>query len=78
MPREAKIDPELPEGLNQAQSERKARLLQLGLSDFYVGLCFDALKEGGISVGRLGEALLSSPSELARLASLYGRSLHGH
>jgi Zn-dependent peptidase ImmA (M78 family)/transcriptional regulator with XRE-family HTH domain len=78
VPRDSKIDPELPEGLSHAQRERKARLLQLGLSDFYVGLCFDALKEGVISVGRLAEALLSSPAELAGLASLYGRSLHGH
>lgn len=78
VPRNSKIDPELPEGLNKAQRDRKARLLQLGLSDFYVGLCFDALKEGVISVGRLAEALLSSPAELASLASLYGRSLHGH
>lgn len=78
VPRNAKIDPELPDGLNQAQRERKARLLQLGLSDFYVGLCFDALKEGVISVGRLAEALLSSPIELAGLASLYGRSLYAH
>lgn len=78
VPRDSKIDPELPEGLTEVQRERKARLLQLGLSDFYVGLCFDAWKEGVISVGRLAEALLSSPAELAGLASLYGRSLHGH
>lgn len=78
VPRDAKIDPELPESLTEVQRERKARLLQLGLSDFYVGLCFDAWKEGIISVGRLAEALLSSPAELAGLASLYGRSLHGH
>lgn len=78
VPRDAKIDPELPESLTEVQRERKAHLLQLGLSDFYVGLCFDAWKEGVISAGRLAEALLSSPAELAGLASLYGRSLHGH
>ena len=76
--REAKIDPELPESLNPGQRQQKAHLLELGLSDFYVGLCFDALKEGVISVGRLAEALLSSSAELAGLASLYGRSLHAH
>ncbi|MGR4871762.1 ImmA/IrrE family metallo-endopeptidase [Variovorax sp. LARHSF232] len=76
VPRDAKLDPELQEGLSAAQRERKAHLLQLGLSDFYVGLCFDALKEGVISVGRLSEALLSSRAELASLASLYGRSLN--
>lgn len=78
IPREAKIDPELSEGLNPTRRERKARLLELGLSDFYVGLCFDALSAGAISVGRLAEALLCSQGELAELAALYGRKLHGN
>ena len=78
VPRESKIDPELPNSLNALQRERKARLLELGLSDFYVGLCFDAFSNGIISVGRLAEALLSSQAELTELASIYGRSLHGH
>lgn len=78
IPREAKIDPELSEGLNPTQRERKARLLELGLSDFYVGLCFDAFSAGAISVGRLAEALLCSQGELAELAALYGRKLHGN
>lgn len=78
VPRESKIEPELPDSLNASQRERKARLLELGLSDFYVGLCFDAFSNGIISVGRLAEALLSSQAELTELASIYGRSLHGH
>jgi hypothetical protein len=61
-----------------SQRERKARLLELGLSDFYVGLCFNAFSNGIISVGRLAEALLSSQAELTELANIYGRSLHGH
>ena len=77
VPREAKIDPELPDNLNAIQRERKGRLLGLGLSDFYVGLCFEALSAGAISVGRLAEALLCSQGELAELASLYGRTLRG-
>ena len=76
--REAKIDPELPESLNATQRQRKAHLLELGLSDFYVGLCFEGLSAGVISIGRLAEALLCSHGELAELASLYGRTLHGH
>lgn len=76
--RDAKKDPELPEGLAVAQRQKKAHLLELGLSDFYVGLCFDALKEGVISRGRLAEALLTSQAGLAELAALYGRSLHGN
>ncbi|WP_293638868.1 XRE family transcriptional regulator [Polaromonas sp.] len=78
VPRESKIEPELPNSLTTSQRNRKARLLELGLSDFYVGLCFDAFSNGIISVGRLAEALLSSQTELTELASIYGRSLHGH
>lgn len=78
VPREAKIDPELPQNLNATQRLRKAHLLELGLSDYYVGLCFDGFSAGIISVGRLAEALLCSHGELAELADLYGRTLHGH
>jgi len=77
VPREAKIDPELPEALNPTQRERKAKLLEVGLSDFYVGLCFEAFSRGAISVGRLAEALLCSQGELSELASVYGRTLRG-
>ena len=77
VPREAKVDPELPDTLNSSQRERKRQLLELGLSDFYVGLCFDALRANVISVGRLAEALLCSQAELTGLATLYGRALHG-
>lgn len=76
--REAKLDPELPESLNAVQRKRKAHLLELGLSDFYVGLCFEGFSAGLISVGRLAEALLCSHGELAELATLYGQTLHGH
>ena len=78
VPRESKIDPELPESLNAMQRQRKAHLLELGLSDFYVSLCFEGFSAGVISIGRLAEALLCSHGELVELASLYGRTLHGH
>lgn len=78
VPREAKVDPELPLSLNETQRSRKAALLERGLSDHYVGLCFDAYGQSVISVGRLAEALLCSRSELAELARLYGRSLYGN
>lgn len=76
--RDAKIDPELPDSLSATLRERKACLLESGLSDHYVGLCFDGFSAGVISIGRLAEALLCSHGELAELADLYGRSLHGH
>lgn len=73
-----KIDPELPVSLNPAQRARKEQLLERGLSDHYVALCFEAHNSGVISQGRLTEALLCSHAELLELGSLYGRTLHGH
>ncbi len=78
VPRDAKIDPELPESLNPAQRSRKEQLLERGLSDHYVAVCFEAHSSGVISQGRLAEALLCSQVELLGLANLYGRTLHGH
>lgn len=78
VPRDAKIDPELPESLNPLQRSRKGQLLELGLSDHYVALCFEAQSSGVISQGRLAEALLCSQAESLELANLYGRMLHGH
>jgi Zn-dependent peptidase ImmA (M78 family)/transcriptional regulator with XRE-family HTH domain len=78
VPREAKIDPEISAGLSPNQQERKLRLLELGLSNFYVDLCFEAFSAQVISAGRLAEALLCSHGELTELAKLYGRSLGGN
>lgn len=78
VPRDAKKDPELPEDLTPSRRLKKAHLLEFGLSDFYVGLCFDAFKDGVISRGRLAEALLTSQSDLVEFAALYGRSLLGN
>lgn len=78
VPRDEKLDPELPVTLSPSQKLRKAHLLQLGLSDSYVGLCFDALYEGVISVGRLAEVLLCSTIELDELAAVYGRKPYGN
>lgn len=78
VPQETKIDPELPESLNPVQRSRKEQLLEHGLSDHYVALCFEAYGSGVISQGRLAEVLLCSQAELLELANLYGRSLHGN
>lgn len=78
VPRDIKVDPELPTDLNPSQRARKLNLLERGLSDDYVGLCFDALHLGKITVDRLAEAMLCSSHQLGELAALYGRSLHGH
>ena len=76
VPRDQKVDPELPASLSPTQRERKEHLLNLGLSDFYVSLCFESLRQGKISVGRLAEALLSTEAEAAQIAALYGCALH--
>lgn len=74
VPKEMKLDPELPASLSPAQLERKKKLLDLGFSDFYVSLCFDAFREGRISLGRLAEALLTTPEDAARIGIVYGCS----
>jgi len=75
IPRERKSDPELPDSLSPRTRTRKEELLQRGLSDGYVGLCFDGYERGTISAGRLAEMLLATDSEVAEIAGLYGRRL---
>lgn len=72
---EDKIDPELPPTLSPNQLERKNRLLEKGLSNFYVKLCFESFHRGVISIGRLTEVLLCTQAELTEFTSLYGQSL---
>lgn len=75
VPMAEKVDPEAPEYLNTTQLNRRIQLLERGLSDYYVGLCFEAHKQGLISVGRLGEALLADHKETREISTLYGRSI---
>lgn len=78
VPQSRKADPELPASLSPRSLLRKQELLQRGLSDSYVSLCFDAYERDSISAGRLAEILLVSEAELAEIAGLYGRALsHG-
>lgn len=79
VPREDKTDPEAPASLTDAQRERRTRLLNRGLSDYYVGLCFDAYHAGHISAGRLTEALRADHAEMREISVLFGRSIkHEH
>ncbi len=78
VPMVEKIDPEAPSSLNEKQQSRRLALLEKGLSDYYVGLCFDAYHRGIISAGRLGESLLSDHAETREISILFGRSIqHG-
>lgn len=75
VPSAEKVDPEAPEYLSATQLSRRRGLLERGLSDYYVGLCFEAHKQGLISAGRLGEALLADHKETGEISILYGRSI---
>ncbi|AUT01539.1 DNA-binding protein [Nostoc sp. CENA543] len=73
--KDLKVDPELPESLSLGSRQRREELLKRGLSNFYVGLCFDAYEQGFISAGRVAEMLLASKYELIEIASIYGRTI---
>lgn len=78
VPLSEKIDPEAPEVLTENQRSKRLKLLERGLSDHYVGLCFECHYRGLISIGRLAEALRVDVTELSEIATLYGRTVpHG-
>lgn len=78
VPSVEKIDPEAPENLSLLQRERRLKLMERGLSDHYVHICFEAHYKELISTGRLIEALQIDRSELAEVGLLYGRTIkHG-
>ncbi len=68
-------DPELSNSLTETQAERQRGLLQRGLSNYYVGLCFEAYERRKISLGKLAELLLTDTLGVREIAELYGRSL---
>ncbi len=76
IPQHEKIDIEIPNSLSSKGKERKIELLQRGLSDNYVTLCFNAHKDGIISLGRLAEMLLcDSQDALLELCGIYHQKL---
>lgn len=76
VPRENKIDPELPESLPPRSRERKEMLLERGLSTRYIALCFNAYRNNLVTSSRLVELLLLDGDEdLRELAELYGEAL---
>lgn len=78
VPRDVKIDPEAPQNLTDRQRERRRALLERGLSNHYVDLCFTAYDKNLISTGRLAEILRVEHSELPDVGVLYGRTIrHG-
>lgn len=76
VPKEAKIDPELPESFSLLQKKRKKSLLKRGLSSQYVNRCFVLYHKGTISAGRMAEMLLVRENELNDIANLFGEVLN--
>lgn len=71
-----KEDIELPKTLSVKGRARKLFLLQKGLSDYYVSLCFDAYYEGIITQGRLAEMLLCGGlDELLEICNVYNQKI---
>lgn len=78
VPAASKVDPEAPKHLTDSQHKRRLSLLDRGLSDYFVNLCFEAHYRKFISTGRLVEALHIHQSDLPEIAILFGRTInHG-
>lgn len=76
VPKNLKEDPELPANLAPLSKDRKRSLLQLGLSNHYVSLCFEAYRRDLVSASRLMEMfLIETDHELMELADVYGESI---
>lgn len=73
IPVSEKKDPELPDDLPSKSRVRRKALLERGLSNAYVHLCFDAYDNMIVSSGRLTEMLLADASEMPLLAEIFGR-----
>lgn len=70
-----KTDPEAPNYLTKKQRQRRLDLLERGLSDYYVTLCFEAHDKALISTGRLSEILRVDILELDEICSIFGRTI---
>ena len=75
-PKRHKEDPELSRNLSPRSKERKKMLLEHGLSDYYISLCFEAYRERIVSASRLVEMLLlETDYQLLEISELYGESI---
>ncbi len=76
VPSEDKEDPELPADMSPKLKNRKRLLLEKGLSDHYVRLCFNAYQNDVVSASRIKEMLLlESDMQLIELSKMYGETL---
>lgn len=75
IPVSEKIDPEL-KGLSEKYLQAKIKLLQKGLSSFYVRHAHECYNRDIISAGRLAEILLCDENELIEILSLFNLHLN--
>lgn len=75
IPKSHKTDAELPDSLSDNAKTRKTMLLEKGLSNHYVKLCFDAYMQGIVTLPRIAEMLLVDENELHEIRMLYGVNL---
>ncbi|MCF8121089.1 MAG: ImmA/IrrE family metallo-endopeptidase [Desulfarculaceae bacterium] len=71
VPKSDKIDSELGSNLSNVGKLRKKKLIEMGLSDYYVTLCFEAYDEGIISGGKLAEILLVPGGNTQEIHNLF-------
>ena len=69
--RNLKVDPELSDNLSPNSLVRKKNLMERGLSNFYVNLCFESYNHNIITACRMAEMLLVEQSELFEIADIF-------
>lgn len=75
IPRDNKLDPELPVDSSPIHALLAQKILDKGLSTYYVNLAFDAYEQGHISRGKLKSNLLLSEAEVMELGTLVRRKI---
>lgn len=71
VPHQLKVDPELSGDISDKGKKRKEELLKLGLSSYYVSLCFQAYRNGFISFPRMAEMMLLDLASVREIADIY-------
>jgi Zn-dependent peptidase ImmA (M78 family)/transcriptional regulator with XRE-family HTH domain len=72
VPRDLKIDPELSGELPPKTRQRKEKLIEHGLSMYYVHLCFEAYRQGIVSLQKVAEMMVVEESDLVEIMQIYG------
>ncbi|NQX71810.1 ImmA/IrrE family metallo-endopeptidase [Paenibacillus alba] len=63
-------------GVSENGRERRKTLLEKGISDYFIRLCFDSRNAGIISAARMAEMLLIDQTEIKEIYSTFGEKYH--